>query len=306
MKVELKKMVTAAFGVCACTLVVATASAQSVDGPNLFFISDVTQCNSQSQANALAVKSLVGDTDYSILMTEANNCSGSYATAYQYVSDIWNSEYERIYAVPGNHDYMTGIEGFENYFGNGLAVLEEGVPNSNWKIIRINTNYPGMPYGGGGMDESQWYWQKIGLRTVLNSFPYQGITCVLIYGHHPRYTSGMHQTDANMSSRMQEIWDILDEFDVELYISGHDHLYERMYPMDAEGNRVTDGNGTVQIISGTGGADLRGPSAVQSNSAKIISEKHGLLEIELGDNSFRTAFVDTDENYYDVYTGACH
>jgi hypothetical protein len=252
------------------------------------------------------VKTLAQGSGASVLMTEANNCNDNVADPYDFVDDIWGTEYSRIYAVPGNHDYMTGIEGFENYFGFGRAVLQDGVPNPNWAIIRINTNYPDMPYGDGGMTESEWNWQKIGLKTMLSALYYQGTECILVYGHHARFSSGLHQRDAGLETRMQEIWEILDQFDVELYLSGHDHHYERMAPMDAGGNVVSDG--TMQIVSGTGGADLRSVSSflMHPSSDFIIDDEHGLLEIQLNDDAFRTAFVGTDGDEHDVYTGVCH
>jgi len=283
-----------------------TTSAQVLGDTNLLFVSDVTQCNAASVERAKAVRARVGVSGIPILMTEANNCT-DVSSPYDSVDEIWGTARDRLLATPGNHDYYTGIDHFREYFGQVGAVIEQGVPNPNWTIIRLNTNYPGSGGKVETMTDSEWSWQKIGLRTVLGSVSTR-TKCVLVYGHHPRYTSGPHQSDSGMREKMKEIWSILDEFGVELYISGHDHHYERMKPMNASSEVVA--NGVVQIVAGTGGASLTNPASGTAtkhrNSDAIVAQVNGLLELKLMDNSFRTVFVDTAGKPYDSYTAECH
>jgi len=90
---------------------------------------------------------------------------------------------------------------------------------------------------------------------------------------------------------MQSIWKALNDYGVELVVSGHDHGYERFYPMDANGQRLTDGKGVMQFIVGTGGASLQGFGTVATNSAARIAKTYGVLKLSLRSTGYDWAFV---------------
>lgn len=63
---------------------------------------------------------------------------------------------------------------------------------------------------------------------------------VVVYGHHPPYSSGEHGCD----NQFQEVFGpILEEHQVDLVLSGHDHDYERMIPQNGVNYVVTGGGG---------------------------------------------------------------
>jgi hypothetical protein len=300
------KLSVMAFGICTFTLMSQAVLADA----DLFFVNDITECTQTTQDDAMDVRNLALGSTAPVLMTEANNCVKSWRVTNpyeQYFDDIWGADdlLPRVYAVPGNHAYMTGIDQFEDYFGYDTEGTVTPVPNSNWAIVRIDTNFPGSEYGG--MSTREWYYQKIWLNTILANYNATGKTCALVYGHFPRFSSGGHQDDENLPEAMQEIWEILYDHGVELYLSGHDHHYERMYPMDVDGNRVSSpGVGVTQMIVGTGGATLRGLDTIHENSAVRITQKHGLLEIFLYDWWWEARFVDTNGVVQDSSYGYCY
>ena len=53
---------------------------------------------------------------------------------------------------------------------------------------------------------------------------------------------------------MRDIWALLHEFDADVIVAAHDHLYERFGKQDADGR--SDAGGLRQFIVGTGGAHL--------------------------------------------------
>ena len=299
----LKKLILTGLCVCAYSLMPVKGNAQTVVGTNLFFVSDVVLCDGDPNGNAMSVKQLADNSNLDVLMTEANNCNSGTPDPYSYFDSIWGTEFDRINAVPGNHDYMTGIANFDTYFAYDRYGVVETTPNANWAIIRLDTNFHNSQYGG--MERDEWYGQQEWLDSTLDDLESNGIECVVTYGHFPRFTSGIHQDDQYMDYYMQQIWDILTEHNVELYLSGHDHHYERMYPMDADG--ILDWNtGTIQFIAGTGGAGLRTPDSedIHENSAVIVND-YGLLELQLFDNYWVAAFVDTNGNVRDFTVNGC-
>ena len=75
----------------------------------------------------------------------------------------------------------------------------------------------------------------------------------LAYWHHPRFSSGVHGSDR----RIAGFWELLHDGGADLVLNGHDHNYERFLPMNPAG-LADSTRGMVQIVVGTGGAELRG------------------------------------------------
>ena len=68
-------------------------------------------------------------------------------------------------------------------------------------------------------------------------------------------------------------------------LNGHEHSYERLGPMDADGH--ADATGVEQFIVGTGGAPLRGFDDVVDTSQVRIDDRHGVLVLQLADGALR-------------------
>jgi hypothetical protein len=285
----------------------AESSQALLSGTNLVFMSDVTECTTATQANSALVKNRAITGSTPILVTEGNNCVNNSLAYVSYFGVGWGSALARVKAVPGNHDYMNGLDAslFISFVrpAGGLTYRTVDVPNApTWGVVGLDTNGPDSP--DGGMTSDEWNAQIAWLRTKLTQFHDAGKTCVLAYTHHPRYTSGSHGN--NDSQRMKDLWQLLYEGGVDLVLSGHDHDYERMYPMDGVGAR-NESSGMVQIIAGTGGATLRDYGRIHSNSAyRMATKQYGLVELTLNSGSFKTTFVGTNGNTYDAYTRNCH
>ncbi len=59
------------------------------------------------------------------------------------------------------------------------------------------------------------------------------LSCIPAFWHHPRFSSGPHGDNA----RMAPIWDTLYQYGASVVVSGRDHDYERLGPLDAKGRR---------------------------------------------------------------------
>jgi hypothetical protein len=244
-----------------------------------------------------------------------------YSGCYQ---PTWGRLRHRTRPAPGNHEYLTpGAAGYFGYFGQraapplGYYSYELG----NWHVVVINsttqvyacwppelTEYPvgfpvlpvpAQPGPAAGRacagDVAQQLWLAADLAA------HRDAVCTIAYFHHPRFSSGMHGNQY----QMQKIWDILYANDVDVVVSGHDHLYERFAPQDPDGN-ADPTRGIRQFTVGTGGAEFYGLSTRQPNSEVFINDVHGVLVLALGARGYAWSFEGVDHSTPDAGSGECH
>jgi len=92
--------------------------------------------------------------------------------------------------------------------------------------------------------------------------PSSGVDFIVVFFHHCPYCSGGPCSDGGDRYAWQPVF---DQFGVDLVINGHNHLYERVYPMRNNvvqahvppGGKIASGiQGTTYICTGGGGAGL--------------------------------------------------
>ena len=88
-------------------------------------------------------------------------------------------------------------------------------------------------------------------------------------------------------------------------LNGHDHDYERFGPQDPDG-MADPARGIVQIIAGTGGADLEPFKDPAANSLVRLDDTYGVVELTLPADSWSMRFVGTDGAAHDEAAGTCH
>lgn len=101
----------------------------------------------------------------------------------------------------------------------------------------------------------------------------------IVAGHHPVLSSGFHGSTRRLKHKLKPI---LEKHHVPLYLSAHEHDYERFAEI----------NGVSYIISGGGGADLRGFRAPLPQSLVRESQHHFLACELLADQLKITAIND--------------
>jgi hypothetical protein len=62
----------------------------------------------------------------------------------------------------------------------------------------------------------------------------------------------------------------------------------------------------VEVVVGTGGADLEGFKEARPNSLLRINDAHGVLELTLRADSWSSRFVDVGGVVRDTGCGSCH
>lgn len=157
----------------------------------------------------------------------------------------------KLYPVLGNHDVVDGF--------NPKALDFYQIPNRYYQFslskgkttidcFGIDTNIFN--------DTAQQQWLNQALKQSQAQWK-------IVYGHHPMVSSGQHGDNATLNKYLKPL---LAKYQVDLYLAGHEHDYERFNPI----------NGTVHIVSGGGGAYLRKFKRQALQSAARISTHHFL------------------------------
>ena len=220
----------------------------------------------------------------------------------------WGRHRERTQPSAGNHEYLTpGAAGYFSYFGPrarpplGYYSYDVG----SWHVVVLNSTPqwaecppPAMSAEDGRNclgDGLQRDW----LRADLLAHP---SLCTVAYFHHPRFSSGRHGNQYEM----QQFWDILYEFDVDVVLSAHDHLYERFAPQDPDGTLDLE-QGIREFVVGTGGAELYEFHTIQPNSEVRDNSTWGVLALGLEHGAYRWSFVSVPGGAFtDSGSDTCH
>ena len=235
-----------------------------------------------SSGAAAAVLAL-GDLQYEI------GRPSDYQAAYD---PTWGSAKSFTKPAIGNHEYRCDIpsegcsfagQGYFDYFGSAAGGPSGWYADqiAGWTVLSINSNCK---------PDTTFYFTQC----QVGSAQYQWVQsqlasdgqCTVAMFHHPRFSSGLEHGG---SAWMQDMWALLADSDVDLVLSGHEHLYERFAPANAAGER--DPGGTPSFIVGTGGKNhaTAGPPSTLSDA--VIDDSFGVLKLTSHDDGYDWAFV---------------
>jgi acid phosphatase type 7 len=264
-------------------LLAAVASALSLltPAPTLVAAGDIASCRSSGDERTAALVAripgtvaVLGDSVYE------RGTAQEFSDCYS-----WRRFRARTRAALGNHEYGSGDAAAAiAYFGlprAGYYSYELG----SWHVVVLNSNC--QPAGGCAAGSPQQRWLADDLARHL-------ARCTLAYWHHPRYSSGIHGSDATMDA----LWRTLAAAGADVVLSGHDHHYERFAPR----------NGIRSFVVGTGGRShypylrrLRTPRSVVANAST-----YGVLRLTLRTHDYDWRFVPVPgSGFRDAGTGRC-
>ena len=210
---------------------------------------------------------------------------------------VYGRHADRMLPVVGNHEYDTnGAQPYRDYFGaratpNGVTWYSTTV--GAWQIIVLDSNCWEPEVGGCAPGSAQYDWLQRTLRDGDQM-------CQAVLSHHPRWASYSTYADQRY---LEPMFQLALDGDVDLWLAGHVHAYER-FSRRGTGN-VWSADGIRLITIGSGGTELRSLDAPVAGSNKRIDDHHGVLELSLGPTDYTWAFRSTDERVYDRGSEAC-
>jgi 3',5'-cyclic AMP phosphodiesterase CpdA len=220
---------------------------------------------------------------------------GSAANFRDCYDPAWGRHIDRTKPVPGNHEYETdrSASGYYDYFGELAGPRGQGYyafTAGSWHIIALNSEIPGTP----GSPQLQW---------LRNELANNRTVCTLAYWHRPVFSSGPNGNNDKPSDSPINFWRTLHEFDADVVLNGHDHMYEQFDPQDADGKASL--TGIRELIAGTGGAHSYIPGQPKPNS-KVRLSTYGILRMHLTANAYQWEFLSVNNAVLDSGNGTCH
>ncbi len=178
----------------------------------------------------------------------------------------------KIRPTLGNHDVRYGYKkGTTQYYD--MPSRSYQFSHQNVDFFAVDTNIIKKP------EQQQW------LDKALSKSKAQW---KVIYGHHPVYSSGVHQSSKSLIKVLEPL---LVKHHVDFYLAGHDHDYERFRPI----------KGVVHIVSGGGGAYLRDFKKTENNSF-IRRKKHHFIHFAVQGDKISYQAIDKTGQVIDSET----
>jgi hypothetical protein len=263
---------------------------------------DIADCGAPDRgANAEATAKLLDKIAGTVFTTGDNAyfnaTAADFANCYH---PRWGRHKSRTYPSLGNHEYQSpGAQPYFDYFGERAGPRGAGFYSytlGNWHIISLNSEV------GVSQGQEQFLWLRQDLEANRVTEQATRTRCTLAYWHDPLFTSG---PSAGTGGRMRDIWNLLYEFGVDVAVTGHDHLYERLAQQDGTGRR--DAFGIQEFIVGTGGAPLYDFVAAGPNSLFRL-KAHGVLKLTLRDVGYDSVFIEagTEMQHDATFSNLCH
>ncbi len=204
--------------------------------------------------------------------------SGTYQEFQANHFDVYRDLMKRVpfFPVAGNHEYwrngnprseLTNALAFVNMHAapaDGVPAADRGRYYSfdwgNVHFIALDSNLPLSEAAEGAGQMLQW---------LENDLQRTRRFWRIAYFHHPPYAGGPNQTDPLSRLARQWIVPILERYNVQLVLNGHEHSYQRSFPLRG-GTQVPAGTGTVYVTTGGGGHTNLYPTCC--DSAVEVSE----------------------------------
>jgi hypothetical protein len=214
----------------------------------------------------------------------------------------WGRFKDRTKPALGNHEYAEPkASGYFQYWGAEAGPSGQGYYNydlGDWHVVVLNTNCDAENLGGCAAGSPQETW----LKQDLAGHPH---ACILAYGHHALFSSGLFKKHA-VHPELKQFWEDLYAAHADLVLAGHEHSYERFMPQDPEGHADLE-HGIREIVVGTGGRshDLLG--FAMPNSELREWDTYGVLKLTLSPGKYAWEFIPVEgKTFHDSGSGVCH
>mgnify|MGYP006106652641 CR=1 FL=1 len=184
----------------------------------------------------------------------------SYADGEQSAWDNWfNIQQDSMTSIP----WVTAVGNHENEPGYEFAPYEHRFDSDGQaesEIFWYSRNVPGvhMVFMSTEHDYEPGSTQYAWLEQDLSSVNRDVTPFVIVYGHKPMYSSNSyHGSEVELRDALEELYITQG---VDLVIAGHDHFYERTWPVSAEnvedegeGKRFARGSAPIHLVIGIAG-----------------------------------------------------
>lgn len=217
-------------------------------------------------------------------------------------SPRWNSDWEQIfgtlvpfyYVVLGNHDRMEASSPY-------AEILHTDRSNS-WRMPAAYYSFKAGPVQFVALDTTPLANRNDDVQKewLLNTLKARGTIWRIAFGHHPLVSGGKHRKDHEVGVMGTDVRQILEEEDVDLYISGHDHDMEFLGP-----NLGISKSGTLRKIHAAiagSGSETRPTHPTPSRETRFCAQQTGFVTVEASGIELKISFVGVSSEARKLYS----
>jgi HEAT repeat protein/predicted phosphodiesterase len=193
-----------------------------------------------------------------------------------------------IYPAPGNHEEDAAA--YYRHFSvpdNGSATRPQAwyaIDYGPAHFVVLDTN-PESGRFAAGTEQLRWLESDLGATSARWK---------IVMFHHPLYSKARHSSNIELRKALMPVF---ERHKVDLIFTGHDHGYQRSWPVEDE--RRSD-DGVVHVVSAGGGAELY-PAGRESWTA-VSQSVHHYCEIEIRGSRLDMNVVDIQGHSVDALT----
>jgi hypothetical protein len=206
-----------------------------------------------------------------------------------------------------------------------------------WHFISLNVECSTQPGGCSTTGSAPNNWFARELAWLKQDLEENHTACTAAYWHQPTFSATNSIAPEGIAA--QNFWKLLYDYNADLVLNGHDHLYARYRPLDPSGNSdprrgirefiVGTGGETLDPIVNSGAATASDPSSNPNFNAQNLQaysgDYWGVMALTLDPNGYRWNFqsalqgpaalvgtngptspAPTTTGYSDKGVGVCH
>jgi predicted phosphodiesterase len=220
--------------------------------------------------------------------------------SYQSTADCWLAIVdpidEKMKIAIGNHDDMSSslLNQYMNHFNLSRQYYSFNYQNAHFVVLSTEQTSNRSP---------QYDFVK---RDLANASQNSNIDWIIVYMHKPLYTSpSVHAGESAMRDRYHPLF---DQYGVDIVLYGHNHAYERSYPLkydkanpsvpiitnNSKENYYNYTQGQIFATVGTAGQSV---IHYDSKSLYIVTqyEGYGFLDIDIAGNKLVAKFYSNND-----------
>ncbi|QRO00570.1 metallophosphoesterase [Archangium violaceum] len=204
-----------------------------------------------------------------------------------------------FFATPGNHEYVTNQA--QPYFDNLYLPTSpsggERYYSFDWGHIHFVSLDSNCAIGLASSDrcslaaQKKWVEQDLAASTA----PWK-----IVFFHHPPWSSGEHGSQLLMR---REFSPLFEKYGVDLVLNGHDHHYERMYPMQGNDVAASSTQSPTYLVVGSGGASLRRFDNGKPSWTVLRNDAdHGYLDVKVEEGTLTAQMLTPSGKVIDSFS----